>query len=245
MARIDIYQTVTDTIIQTIEKGIDGNFQLPWHGLSTIPQNAKTDNLYRGVNVPLLWATQMDRTFSSGTWATYRQWQELGAQVRKGQKGTVIVFWKNLDADNADNNQDQRQRIVARWSKVFNADQVTGFDLTADKPPAIIQSHEAADALILASGADIRHGEPEAYYNLEDDYINIPKPEKFKDTSSRTATEGFYSTIFHELTHQTGHKSRLDRFSSDKYSREDYAFEELIAELGAAMICASTGVIRN
>ncbi len=82
----------------------------------------------------------------------------------------------------------------------------------------------------------------EAYYNPEDDYINLPKPKMFKDTTSRTATEGYYSTIFHELTHWTGAKHRLDRLSCETFVKEDYAFEELVAELGAAMICASTGV---
>lgn len=85
--KTDIYQTVTDAIIETIEKGLTGKFEMPWHGCAVIPCNARTGNFYHGVNVPLLWVYQIKRGFASGTWATYRQWQDMGAQVRKGEKG--------------------------------------------------------------------------------------------------------------------------------------------------------------
>ncbi len=92
MTKTDIYQTVTDTIIEALEKGLTGKFELPWHGVSSIPQNARTGNSYHGVNVPLLWAHQVKAGYQSGTWATYRQWRDMGAQVKKGSKGVQIVF---------------------------------------------------------------------------------------------------------------------------------------------------------
>jgi antirestriction protein ArdC len=95
MSRTDIYETVTNAIASAIEKGFSGEtFEMPWHGMSDIPQNASTQKRYRGINVPLLWITQLDRGFKSGLWATYKQWAELGAQVRKGEKSTQIIFWK-------------------------------------------------------------------------------------------------------------------------------------------------------
>lgn len=240
--KTDIYQTVTDAIIEAIEKGLTGKFELPWHGCSAIPSNARTGNLYHGVNVPLLWIHQIKRNFKSGTWATYRQWQEMGAQVRKGEKGTQIVFWKQIEVEPSADNEEGQTRMFARYSAVFNADQVDGFDLQSGIEAADIQAIAAADALIDASGADIRHNEARAYYNMKEDYVNLPAPEIFKDTKGSSATENYYSTLFHELTHWTGAKHRLDRMEHKTFGDTAYAFEELVAELGAAMCCASTGV---
>ncbi len=240
--KTDIYQTVTDAIIEGIENGLDGNFELPWHGCSAIPLNARTGNLYHGVNVPLLWVHQLKRGFASGTWATYRQWQDMGAQVQKGQKGAQIVFWKQIEVAPTEDNEEAQTRMFARYSTVFNADQVDGFEAQTAIEPADIQSIAAADALIKASGADIRHKEPSAYYHKIEDYINLPSPEIFRQTKGSSATQNYYSTVFHELTHWSGAKHRLDRAQHQKFGDEDYAFEELIAELGAAMCCASTGV---
>ena len=242
MNKNDVYQDVTNRIIDALENGLNGKFELPWHGVTQLPENALTEKRYKGVNVPLLWAYQMSEGYQSGIWATYKQWQERGAQVKKGEKSAQIVFWKMLQQEPSQDNEEQSQRVFARWSRVFNADQVEGFELDADFNPSDIASIGAADALIDASGADIRHGEIKAYYSPSGDFINMPSPERFKDTADSTATENYYSTLLHELTHWTGAKHRLDRFPSDKFDKSEYAFEELVAELGAAMACASTGV---
>ena len=242
MSKIDVYQDVTNRIIEALEKGLDGKFELPWHGVSQLPENAYTSKKYKGVNVPLLWAYQMSEGYQSGIWATYKQWQEHGAQVRKGEKSAQIVFWKMIEQEPSQDNEDQSMRMFARWSRVFNADQVDGFNPVSDFTPSDIASIGAADALIDATGADIRHGETKAYYSPSGDFINMPSPERFKDTDDSTATENYYSTLFHELTHWTGAKTRLDRFPCEKFSKSDYAFEELVAELGAAMACSLTGV---
>lgn len=242
MTKIDVYQDVTNRIIEALEKGLDGKFELPWHGISQIPENANTGKRYKGVNVPLLWVYQLTEGYQSGIWATYKQWQDQGAQVRKGEKSAQIVFWKMIEQEPTQDNEEQSIRMFAKWSRVFNADQVEGFKADDDFIPSDIGAIGSADALIDASGADIRHDEIKAFYYPSGDFINMPPIERFKETSDSTATENYYSTIFHELTHWTGAKHRLDRLPSEKFSKSDYAFEELVAELGAAMSCASTGV---
>lgn len=242
MKRLDIYQTVTNSIIEALEKGLSADFELPWYRVSSIPQNAKTGNLYHGVNVLALWIYQLTDGYQSGIWATYKQWQDMGAQVKKGEKGAQIVFWKSFEVEPEDDNQEAETRMFARYSSVFNADQVEGYDLHADFVPSDIEAIGAADALIDASGADIRHEGGRAFYSATGDYITVPCPEYFKATKESTATENYYSTVFHELTHWTGAASRLDRGKHNKFGDTAYAFEELVAELGAAFLCGSTGV---
>ena len=242
MKRLDIYQTVTNSIIEALEKGLSADFELPWYRVSSIPQNAKTGNLNHGVNVLALWIYQLTDGYQSGIWATYKQWQDMGAQVKKGEKGAQIVFWKSFEVEPEDDNQEAETRMFARYSSVFNADQVEGYDLHADFVPSDIEAIGAADALIEASGADIRHEGQRAFYSATGDYITVPCPEYFKATKESTATENYYSTVFHELTHWTGAASRLDRGKHNKFGDAAYAFEELVAELGAAFLCGSTGV---
>ena len=242
-AKTDIYQSVTDAIITAIEGGAKGtDFVLPWHGVSALPQNASTKKLYRGVNVPMLWASQMNKGYGSALWATYKQWSELGAQVRKGEKSTTIVFWKIINTEPSADNEDQEKRMFARWSNVFNVAQVDGWEPEAPAEPAQIDPHAAADALVLASGANIEHGDFGACYIPSRDLVRMPRRESFKETGSSSATENYYSTLLHEINHWAGAKHRLDRKDHKKYGDSDYAFEELIAELGSAMLCASTGV---
>lgn len=246
MKHVDIYQTVTDTIIEAIENGIEGKCEMPWHGVSSLPYNALTKNSYRGVNIPQLWACKLVRGFSSGVWATYRQWAELGAQVKKGSKGVQVVFYKQYKQEDENDDENSNIRMFARYSTVFNADQVEGYEPPApdnnDIEPAEIKPVEMADNLINATGADIRHNEDSAYYEMVSDYINLPPCEKFKDTKDGTATDNYYNVAFHELTHWTGAKHRLDRVNLSRFGSPGYAFEELVAELGSAMCCAITGI---
>lgn len=242
MAKFDIYQSVTDSIIEAIESGNTGRFEMPWHGVSTMPLNARTENLYHGVNVPLLWVYQIKAGYRTAKWATYKQWQELKCQVRKGEKGVPVVFWKEIEVEPSEDNEEAEKRMFARYSVVFNADQVDGYDFGEQIEPSNIISIAAADTLIDATGADIRHTEARAYYDIEGDYINLPCPEIFKQTKASTATENYYSTLFHELTHWSGAAHRLNRFSNERNSDASYAFEELVAELGSAFLCAHTGV---
>lgn len=241
--RADIYQTVTDTIIEAIENGISGKIEMPWHQINCIPENAKTGNSYQGINIPLLWVYQIKKHYALPVWATYKQWAELGAQVKKGEKGAPIVFYKTFEVEGENEGDDPQTHRFMRHSIVFNAEQVEGYDVSVElEAPALIENIGAADRLVKETGADIRHEGGQAFYMPSMDYIAIPPREMFRDTAASRATENYYSTLFHELTHWTGAKHRLDRLNNDKFGGKDYAFEELIAELGAAMCCASTGV---
>lgn len=241
--KFDIYQSVTDQIVAAIEGGLNGSFELPWHGLSVLPQNVRSGKFYNGVNIPLLWVHQIKNNYQSRLWATYKQWAELGAQVKKGEKGSQVVFWKSVQVEPSDDNQEPETRMFARYSVVFNADQVDGFTpLPDEQGGAKIEAIAAADAVIDATKADIRHVETRAFYSPVGDYINLPSPEFFKETKGSSATENYYSVLFHELTHWSGASHRLDRLQHSRFGDKDYAFEELVAELGAAFLCALTGV---
>ncbi|MFA7253927.1 MAG: zincin-like metallopeptidase domain-containing protein [Patescibacteria group bacterium] len=245
MSRTDVYETVTNAIASAIEKGFSREaFEMPWHGMSDIPQNASTQKRYRGINVPLLWITQLDRGFKSGIWATYKQWAELGAQVRKGEKSTQIIFWKQFETEqNEEAEEENKIRMFARYSQVFNADQVDGFTLPEAAKPAEIDQIEACTNFLNATGAIVEHGGARAYYDLISDKIHLPQKSLFCATKHSTATENYYSTLLHELTHWSGATIRLNRFNINNCAdKKDYAFEELVAELGAAILCASLGV---
>lgn len=243
----DVYTQITNQIIAAIEKGA-GEFQMPWHrtGRATMsPVNIDTGNAYRGINIVSLWAAAEIRGFGIGTWGTYRQWQNKGCQVRKGEKASLVVFYKEFEAeaDDADEGEDKvRKRLMARASYVFNAEQVDGFE---PAPLPVVENPVSpiaqADAFITASGADIRHGGDRAFYRPSDDIIQMPNRDAFHGSTTSTPTESYYSTLLHELVHFTGHSSRCDRLGS-AFDKDEYAREELVAELGAAFLCAELGV---
>lgn len=237
----DIYTRVTQQIITAIETGAaTGTYRMPWHNWgeqSIRPINATTGQAYRGINTLLLWAAAEAGAYSSGRWATYRQWTEAGAQVRKGEKSTFIIFWKNsTDTGHAaDNDADATTapgRFVARAFHVFNEDQVDG---APERPQQIETSEQAVTAaaeFICRTGIQIRHGGDQACYVPSIDQVWLPQPAQFRDT------EGYYATLAHEAIHWTGAKHRLDRAFDDRFGDESYAVEELVAELGAAFLAA-------
>jgi antirestriction protein ArdC len=236
--RSDLYQTVTDRIIQAIEEGA-GQWRMPWHpGKSgpMVPTNAVSGKPYKGLNVLILWASGS----TSQTWATYRQWSELGAQVRGGSKGTQIVFFKRLDDRQEDQaeGEEERRRFVARGFTVFSSDQVDGWTPKIEAPTGetALTRIEQAEAFVSATGADIRHGGGKAFYVPTADFIQLPPLNCFVDI------EGYYATALHELIHWSGSKSRCDRDLSGRFGSESYAAEELVAELGAAFLSASLGI---
>lgn len=249
--KIDLYQHVTDTIITAIESGrakADG-WEMPWHRAGLAPMNAQSGKFYRGVNVPLVWAEMVRHEWDKPYFATYKQWAELGAQVRKGEKSIKVVFWKISDVVDKDGRPvyDERGRqkksVLARGYNVFNCDQVDGW--TAPEITRTDQTKRIAlaDRFIAASGAAIRHAdEGRAYYSPGRDAITMPRTECFHDTRHGTAAEHYYSTLLHELTHWTGHKARCDRDMSGRFGNASYAAEELVAELGAAFMCHALGI---
>ena len=174
--------------------------------------------------------------------ASYKQWQSKGAQVRKGAKGVRIVFFKMLEKENK---QGEKSSFpLLRYSTVFAADQVDGWEAPEVKEATSdVEIHAAAEAWIKATGATVTFNSAgKASYTPSTDTISMPCPESFKATETSTATECYYSTAFHELTHWTGCKKRLDRINHAKFGDAKYAAEELVAEIGAAMQCAHLGI---
>ena len=242
-AKADIYHTITDSIIDAIKAGV-GTFTMPWHGggaATAKPENALTHLEYHGVNVLMLWARAHHAGFSTGYWASYQQWQRLGAQVGKGQKATPIVFYKQIE-DKGGDGDEPSTRLFARASSVFNATQVRGWT-----PPS--ERHLKGDAemadcvasLVSRANANITWGGASAHYHIPTDRIHMPDRERFRDTNSGDAGHGLHSTLLHELVHWSGAKHRLARFE-DGLPQNAVPFEELIAEIGAAFLCADLGI---
>ena len=246
----DVYRQVTETIVQAVEQNA-GTLQMPWHRggeLGGRPCNAHTKRLYSGVNVLTLWVTAAKRGYASEWWATYRQWQALGAYVRRGEKGTPIVFYKKFEPESEEEpaeTERKKPRFFARTSWVFNTVQVEGHSPPERKPRNLVEIIQEADKLVASTGADIRHGWLNACYNPLQDYISMPGKERFTGTATSTPTESYYAVLFHELTHWTGHKKRLNRSFECPIPVQNYAMEELVAELGAAFLCADVGVTNS
>jgi antirestriction protein ArdC len=247
VSRSTVHTKVTEEIIVAIAAGAP-KFEMPWHRSGTPlgrPTNALSRMPYRGVNVLALWVAAQKKGYSSGVWATYRQWKKLGAQVRKGERGTVIVFFKEIERPREGEETDAGSSdtvLIARASWVFNVDQITGWKVPEPVFVSVAETINRAEELIEASAACIDYGHDEACYDKIVDLIEMPDRERFIATSTSNATEAYYATQFHELTHWTGHPSRLNRDLSDRFGDNAYAMEELVAELGAAFLCADLGV---
>lgn len=242
----DLYGAVTNRIIAAIEAGA-GEYRMPWNprlcgGTAVaMPHNAVGKYGYQGVNVLTLWGSQQANSFPTAEWASYRQWTSVGAQVRAGEKGSLTIFFKPLGTSSVTNEGEEaeathRSRFVARAGWVFNVAQVDEFEPRPLPVLPEIERHAAADHLIQASGAVIHHGGPRACYVPSKDQIHLPPPGSFRDA------EAYYGTTFHELTHWTGHETRCARDLRNRFGSEAYAAEELIAELGAAFLCAELGI---
>ena len=203
-SRADVFKSITAKIIASIEAGA-GTFTMPWHGSiipPTFPVNAATDAPYRGVNILSLWADAMFKRYIGGYWASYRQWQTLGAQVRKGERGSMIIFYKKLEPeeDAGDKTDDGQPRFVARASYVFNAEQVDGWQPPAPKPWSDVTVNEQVAAFVRATGADVRHGVHAARYRRDLDL--------YRDAQSRAL-------------HRHGHEFRHGGVSRRALSRDN------------------------
>ena len=261
------YEQVTQQIIEAIEAGV-GIWRKPWDTSSVAlnasntapvelrPQNV-TGRAYRGINIVMLWAAAQRKGYATNLWGTYKQWQAQGAQVRKGEKAAMVVFWKPFeyaatqamseqehsgtqeDPDNT--NKKTKSGFLIRVSAVFNLAQVDGYK------PAPVQVNQQitttkrapaseAEAFFQALGGDVRYGGNKAYYDDIHDYIQMPVWGCFY------SEPGYYTTLAHETVHWTAHYSRLDRDLHNRFGSEAYAAEELIAELGSAFLCADLGI---
>lgn len=244
----DIYQTVTDSIVAMIERGA-GSWKMPWHavhgegdGSIAMPRNV-TGRAYRGVNVPLLWAASQMAGYVSPMWGTYKQWQERGAQVRKGERSTLIVFWKRIETAASESEDETEEggktRMIARGYAVFNLAQVDGYAPAKDKvaePVSEAARIDAAERFFANVGAVVRHGGNRAFYAPGSDHIQMPEFRQFDEPGA------YYATLAHEHVHWTGAEKRCAREFGKRFGDGAYAFEELVAELGAAFVCADLGL---
>jgi antirestriction protein ArdC len=238
----DLYAEVSARIIAELEKGA-APWVKPWSaspGANT-PCNAASNRPYSGCNVVLLWMAQA-AGYRTPRFLTFKQALELGGNVRRGERGTKVYFVKQLQVrdEDADVNVSARLIPIMREYTVFNVDQCENLpdSVTAGKPIRVRNPgarNDLAEEFLRTTGADIREGYGEAYYVPSRDFISMPAFETFK------GADHFYSTVFHELTHWTAHGSRLDRDLKNRFGSRDYAAEELIAELGAAFLCAEFG----
>jgi len=226
------FDDVTKQIKKKLEAGTPPWIK-PWNGGGMPMPIRFNGEMYQGINVILLWL--QERT--APTWMTYKQAQEIGGQVRKGEQGTSVCYSAPVTTQ-LPSGAEETYRCY-KWYTVFNADQIDG--LPERYQPPIVQEYvntdpknTVADDLVLGTKADIRNGKSKAYFHSTLDYINMPKFEDFRSSLD------YYSTLFHELVHWTGHKSRLERnFSRNK---TDYAIEELVAEMGSAFLMAQLGL---
>lgn len=234
---MDIHQTVTDKIISVLEAGQAGEWTCPWHrrGGSGLPTNAVTGRRYRGINVLSLWCAEQAAGYGDNRWATYRQWAELGAQVRKGERASLVVFYKDYAVETGEVADDGR-RFVARSSFAFNAAQVDGAPKVGEAEAGGYYPVSAIDDLASRAGALVREGGELACYVPALDEIRMPARDRFE------SGHGWASTLAHELTHWTGAPPRLARDLSTRFKSQAYAAEELVAELGSAFLCAQLGI---
>lgn len=236
-----LFEQVTTKIIAAIEDGV-GTYRMPWHttDAGSRPSNAITGRAYRGCNTLILWAEAQRCVYSSSTWATYRQWSDHGAQVRKGERSTIVLFWKPIGFPSAEPREDdegpQQRGTFARAFRVFNADQVDGYQPKVIAPLDDGLRISAAEEFFNRLPAGVWFGSDRAFFDPQADLISMPSFEHFRKP------EGFYSVLAHEEIHWTGAKSRLDRNLSGRFGTESYAAEELVAELGAAFLTAHLGL---
>lgn len=237
----DLYAEVTNRIVAALEAGVTPWIR-PWTvDYEPFPTNAVSRRSYRGINAILLTLEAQSRGYRRNAWLTFRQAKELGAHIRTGEKGTVVVFYKLHELPHLATvepiEEERRPKVISflRWFTVFNVAQVDGLPdrLRVREPMVSWNPHEAAETLLRESKATIRHGGVEAYYSPPEDVIQLPERSCFRDAAA------YYNVALHELVHWTGHAGRLNRQLGRRFGEAAYAMEELIAEMGSAFLCAS------
>jgi antirestriction protein ArdC len=245
--RSSLYSEITDTIIEQLEAGRVPWVQ-PWKAAKAplaMPKNAATARAYSGINVLILWNSVIKHGFPGQEWLTFRQALSLGGNVRKGERGTTVVytdrFVPEAEKKRASETGDDAQSIpfLKRFT-VFNRAQCEGLpgEAALAMPPTVPGLIEPrVEALIAATGIDFQIGGGEAFYVPAHDYVRVPPPDAFFEPIN------WHRTALHELGHASGHRSRLNRDLSGVFGSKPYAFEELVAEMSSAFCCASLGIV--
>jgi antirestriction protein ArdC len=238
----DVYERVTSQIINAIERGVS-NWRMPWHTSGKFafsPVNVTSKKPYRGINTVCLWAAAQAKGYERGEWGTYQQWQERGAQVRNGEKATLVVFWKfannAAETDDGETPKSGSRLLFTRGYSVFNAAQVDGYTPKADAETPIEQRIESAEQFFSQINARVIHQGNRAFYSLDTDAITLPPFAAF------FTPVDYYSTRAHETGHWTSREGRCNRELGKRFGDNAYSVEELIAELTAAFTCAHVGL---
>jgi antirestriction protein ArdC len=246
ITRTDLYTRVTTRILADLERGVRPWLQ-PWHAANAsgrVTRPLRHNGIpYRGVNILILWGEALAKGYAAPHWMTYRQATALGAHVRKGEHGTLVVYTDTCTRTETNDEGDDVERHIPflKSYTVFNVEQIDGLPAPYHATPAPqgdpLPLIASAEGFFAATGAVVRHGGDRAYYAPGPDVIQLPPPEAFRDAASYAATKG------HELVHWTKHATRLARdFGGTRFGDAGYAREELTAELGAAFLCADLGI---
>jgi antirestriction protein ArdC len=244
--RQDVYPRITNKIIADLEQGVR-TWMKPWNAGNTAGRITKplrhNGAPYSGINILMLWAEAMDKGFAAPIWMTFKQALELKANVRKGEKGSLVVYANSITRTEEDAKGEETEREIhyMKGYTVFNAEQIEGLPEQyygkSEVQTTPVERSGHAEAFFAATKADIRYRGTQAFYSNDGDYIQMPVVEAFRDT------ESFYATLAHESAHWTKHPSRLDRsFGRKAWGDEGYAQEELVAELASAFLCADLGL---
>jgi antirestriction protein ArdC len=231
MAKFDLHQTITDNIVNAIEANGTLPWVKPWTAAAT-PRNGATLRPYSGINQLIL--TIAGATYSSPDWFTFKNAGALGGTVKKGERGTQVIYWNIIKKKNMAGKEETFP--LMKYFTVFNRDQIEGLPPVTEAPVLDFNPIGQAETFLLKTGADITHGGAGAFYSMTTDTITLPSKEAFKDEVS------YYATALHEVIHWTGHNSRLDRLKATPFGSPEYAKEELVAELGAAFLCGELGI---
>jgi antirestriction protein ArdC len=238
----DVYTRITNKIVADLEQGVR-TWMRPWDAGNTAGRISRplrhNGQPYSGINILMLWASAVEKGFTAPTWMTFQQALELKAHVRKGEKGSLVIYTNTITKTETSNNNEETERAV-RFLKaytVFNVAQIDGLPESYYSLPQAALTPIAriahAEGFFAATGAEIRYGGNRAFYAVEPDYIQMPPIEAFRDA------ESFFATLAHESAHWTKRETRLNRdFGRQRFGDEGYALEELVAELTAAFLCA-------
>jgi antirestriction protein ArdC len=248
----EIRRRVTEEIVEALKSGSRLPWSRPWCDLENtgLPTNAVSEHSYSGVNVLMLMLVSQARGYTSKFWGTFNQWHSLGLQVKKrpdyipaGQYGIRCILFKPITktTKNSDGEEAESRYFLMREFTVFNAEQVAGPGIESylAKPRSSngFVDYQPAENVIAATGAEVQHGGGKAVYRIEQDYIQVPPKEAFLQAHE------YYATALHELTHWSGHGTRLNRLTKlARFGSEAYAMEELVAEMGSAFLCAELGI---
>jgi antirestriction protein ArdC len=219
-----LYESVTQSIIRDLEAGV-ASWTKPWKNANTggiLPMDAATKRCYNGVNIPILWHAQLTRGYPTANWMTYKQAQDIGVQVRAGEKSTHVVFTKKLRLKDKETDEEKHIGMLKAYS-VFNIAQIDGLEPEVIEEASPEVRRDTAQLFIEATKVDIRIGGDRAAYIPALDFIILPPESAFE------TREHFLATALHECGHWSGHKSRLDRDLKSRFNEKAYAAEELIA----------------